>query len=239
MKPLVAAVLALAACSSSTTDNRPYEPGGGGATGGNGGGQDAAVDGNDGGQLAGRVCLAADPRDLVTCASTGAGGLTVTLGTAMATTADDGTFAITAPQGTGLVWHASGGAIATSVMPFGTVAQIPALATTTYDDLVNGNGILLASGQGSIFVRVLQAGAPLAGATATATPASPYETHYDGATAATWGTTATGAHGVAWIAGEATGAASVTVTPAGGSAQTIDAVPVEDGALTFVATEFP
>ncbi len=239
MKLPLATALVLAACSSNTTDNLPIVPGGGGPGGGGGGTHDAAVDGNDGGQLAGRVCLAADPRDLVTCAATGAGGITVTLGTAMTTTSDDGTFAISAPQSTNLVWHASGTAIVTSVMSYGTVAQIPALATTTYSDLVNGNGILLASGQGDIFVRVLQTGAPLAGATATATPASPYETHYDGPAAATWLTAATGAHGVAWIAAEAAGTASVTVTPPTGTAATLAAIPVEDGALTFVATEFP
>ena len=231
--------IALAACTSSGTDKLPIVPGGGGIPGGTGGKQDAAVyDGNDGGGLAGRVCLVGDARALATCASAGAEGLTVTLGGATAMTAADGTFTIAAPQGTNLTWHVTGTNLVTSVMAYSATPQVPALTQATYNELLNSNGIILVSGQGSLFVRVLQAGAPLAGATASILPAAT-EINYEGTTATAWDGHATGAHGVAWIAGEAVGNASVTVTPPTGTPATIAPIPVEDGAITFVATDFP
>ncbi len=236
MRYVVAAALLVAACKQPQ-DNLPVGVGGGTAPGGGGGSHpDAPGDTRDGAGIAGRVCLAADPRDLVTCATTGADGITVTLGSAMATTAVDGSFTIDALDGTGLVWHASSTAIATSVMAFGTVALIPALATTTYNDLLTS--VPLSPGEGSIFVRVLQNGTPLVGATATTSPAAQYPTHYETSSSLDWSGNATGAHGVAWIPGQPVGAASVSVTPSGGTATTFT-VSVEDSAITFATTEVP
>jgi len=237
----LAIVAALAACTHSGTPDLPVDPGGGGGAGGGGGGggSDAAVDTSN--QLAGRVCLAPDPRDLATCAATGAGGITVTLGTQTASTLGDGTFTMLIPQGSALVWHASGTTIVTSVMPAGARAEIPVLAQTTYNDLANGNGVVLAADQGAVMARVVHAGAPLAGARANASPASlQYGAFYDGTSSTVWLQSATGTHGAAWLPGlAAPGNAAVSITPSGGSATAIGTLPIEAGAITFVVADIP
>ena len=229
-----------AACKTDNTNN-PVIPGGsGGGTGGGGSGTvDAPATTADAMTIAGRVCLASDARDLTACAGTGAGSLTVTLGTATATTNDDGTFAIAATQTTSATWHVTGSALVTSVMPFGTVAQIPALTQATYGNLALANGIVPAGDQGALFARIVHAGAALANATATIAPPAQFVTYYDGSSAAMWNQNATGTHGVAWIPGASVGTATLTVEPMGGSAQMISAIPIENAALTFVVVDVP
>src|ERR1044071_9473062 len=66
--------------------------------------------------LAGRVCIALDIRSpLANCATTGAGGITVTLGTKTATTLADGAFTIEKPSGSTLTWRATGQGLVKSV----------------------------------------------------------------------------------------------------------------------------
>ena len=241
---VVAAALALAAgaCKSTAPDQRVI--GGGGGTGGSMPGPDApSPDGSAGdggpGTLAGRVCVMSDARDAASCAATGAAGITVELGSASATTADDGTFTISVPPGNDLVWVASRSDLETSVMPFGTVASIPALTQDAYLGLEDGNGVLLSPGQGSLFVRVLQAGVPVTGATAAISPPAQYAPFYDGTTATVWRQDATGAYGMVWIPGAPAGSADVTITPPSGSATTLAGLPVLDGALTFAIAAVP
>ena len=236
MKLLV--VLALAGCAAKT-DNLPIGGGGGGGGAGGGGGGGAIPDApNDGGGIAGRVCLVSDPRNLVGCATTGADGLTVTLGTSMATTAADGTFSIAAPLGSSLTWHVSGTNLATSVMPYTAIAQIPALTLTTYQDLLSNTGAVLSVGQGSVLARVVHAGAPLTAADATSNPAAAYPTAYDGASPSSWTSIGTGAFGTAFLAGINAGATTVSVTPSGGTAID-DTASVESGAITFLTFDVP
>ena len=230
--------LALAACKSST-DNLPIGIGGGGM-GGGGGGHDAPVDTSaiDGGPVAGRVCLVTDPRDLVSCAATGAGGFTVTLGAATATTGDDGTFTII-PSGSGLVWHVTGSNIVKSVMPYTAgSAQVPAMTTTMYTNVEADTGAIIQVSQGSIFARIVMAGVPLVGATASATGQN-LNTYYDGTTVSAWRTTSTGAFGTAFLPGISIGTATVAVVPSGGTTKTLTGIPIEDQALTFLAVSIP
>jgi hypothetical protein len=231
--------LALAACKSSK-DDLPIGIGGGG-TGGGGGGIDASVDTStiDGGPVAGRVCLLTDPRDLVACAGAGAGGLSVTLGTLGATTADDGTFTIV-PDGSGLVWHVTGSSIVTSVMPYTAgSAQVPAMTQTMYVSVQGDTGAAIQLTEGSVFARVTSSGVALAGAAASSNPQAMYNTYYDGTTVSAWKTTSTGALGTAFIPGIGVGTASIAVVPSGGATKTIPGVPIEDGALTFLAVSIP
>ncbi len=237
---VVVALLAVVGCKSST-DNLPVEPGGGGGTIGVGGHPDAPRDvGGDGGGLAGRVCLLTDPRDLVGCDATNAGGLTVTLGTQMATTAADGSFAMTAPTGTGLVWHVTGTAIQTSVRPYAAGdTQIPAMTTTMYTTVAADTGDFAVGGDGTIFIAVDKAGASLAGATASSSPTATYLTFYDGSTIHNWQTTSTGPFGTALIGGQPAGTATVAVVPPSAATISVTGVPVEDGALTFLTVTAP
>jgi hypothetical protein len=235
---LLAAWLMLGACGDSVP-NLPVNPCPGGG-GGGGGGRDASIDSTDGATLlAGKVCLLADPRDLTTCQATGAGGLTVAIDHNSATTADDGTFAIAQPVGTNLVWTVSGGNIVPSVMPAGTLAQIPAIDMTTYTTLQSNNGVLLNTDQGSILMRVSSSGTPLVGARVTSTPAPSFGPFYDGTNAQTWLQNGTGAQGTAWLPGITAGTASLDVTPSGGSATPIGSAPVAGQAITYVLADVP
>lgn len=236
---LPALALSLLGCKDNGIPNLPVNPGPGGP-GGGGPGVDAASDGTDGGPtLVGRVCLLADARDFTTCQLAGAGGLTVALGTATAITADDGSFTIAAVAGTNLVWRVSGGNIVPSLMPAGTLTQIPAIDATTYGTLQADNGVLLTTDQGSLMVRVASSNAALAGASVRSMPAPQYGPFYDGSNAQIWSQSATGAFGTAWLPGITPGATSLEVTPSGGSATAVGSVPVEAVTITYVFADIP
>ena len=234
------ALALLAACQTEHPDN-PLEPGGPG-----GGGSmvpphgDAGTDGGDGGAgIAARVCLVKDLRFPASgCANTGADGITVTLGTRTATTDATGAFTIETPLGSNLTWHAARADLITSAVPFSGDLVIPAITADDYNTLLTDNGVLLSQGQGSLVLRIVEAGVLLAGAKATIAPVSQFATFYDTNDKTQWDQNATGPAGVAWITGEAAGAATVTITPPSGSAQQAS-FSVEDLGITFATVEFP
>src|SRR5215468_4128708 len=97
MKTLALAV-ALVACKDPPVDDYPVLPGHG-----------FGVPGGTADAIAGRVCLVmADPRALATCAETGAGNITVSLGGVTTTTAANGAFTLVPPAGSNLVFTVSG-----------------------------------------------------------------------------------------------------------------------------------
>jgi len=240
------ALLVLAGCPAAQEDY-PVGHGGygpGSSSGGmrdSGTGDDDGGDGGDGGTtIAGRLCLVTDLRALTTCEPTGAGGVTITLGSQTATTADDGRFTITAPQGSGVTWHASGGPIVPSVMPFSAQTTIPAVTADTYNTFLQSNGVLLAQGQGSMFARIVRDAQPVTGTTVTTNPPAAEPTFYDGDDSAVWDqdVNGTGAAGVAWLTGVPIGTAMLTVTPPGGPIR-LESHRVEDLAITFPTIEIP
>ena len=249
LKGICAAFVLVAACN--TSHNYPVIGGGGGGGGvGTDAGShldgatdaagdaigDAATDAVPGdGGISGQVCLLTDLRDLTTCAPTGAGGLTVTLGSSSATTTDNGSFTLAAPTGTGLVWQVTGSAIETSSMAYGAETTIPAVKATDYVDLLANNLVPLpAMGQGAIMTRITRANTPVAGATASATP-PPYQTYYAGSDATVWSTVATGATGTAWLPDlAATAPATLTVAASGGTPSATFSVTVPDSGIAFV-----
>ena len=233
-------LLAIGACKSPSGDDEfPVDPNGNGKNP-IGMGLDASTIDTPtigDGAIMGRVCLVRDLRGLA-CSDTNAGQITVTLGTQSAVTADNGTFTLTPPSGSNLVWRASGAGVISSVMPFGTTAVIPSITDIDYQDLQNANSVILSSGQGSIVARIVHGTTPIAGATASAKPDPQYATKYDGVAALAWTELATSNAGVAWIAGADVGTATVTVTPASGTGA-IEAVHVEDQAITYVTIDLP
>jgi hypothetical protein len=260
MKLAVLVVMLVAACQAGGSggggDDYPVGPGGGGQTPIGGGGRtdagtgDGGTDAGDGGvALTGRVCLLGDLRSigtLASCKATGARGLLVTLGTRSATTADDGSFVISVPPGGGFSWHVTSGnteRIEPSVMAFGSDATIPAITVTDYLELLNTNTMTLLDQQGSILVRVLKGGAPLAGVTGVLLgSAVANETHYDTNSAAIWGTAQTAGAGMVWFAGVPlanTPPTQVQVKLTVQGASVTQTVPVENQAITFVTAEFP
>ncbi len=218
--------------------------GGGGGGGGTGTPPDSyIVDAPDGGAgtLSGRVCVASDARQLDVCDPTGAGGFTVMLGTATATTADNGDFSIDSQAGTDLVWVVTGTNMTTSLMPFGTVNLIPMLSTSTFNMVELGSGIEPVPGTGNVIAHTVHGGAPLANVVATDTDenVSPY---YDSATSPTiWvqnSATGTGSFGDIFLPTLGVATTTVNLTPMGGSAVAIPNVPVAPDAITFITQAF-
>ena len=237
---LLLAVLVVA-CKASSDDDFPVVPGGGGP-GGTGTQPDApAIDALDFDALqylVGRVCLVTDLRALTTCAGTGAGGLTVTLGTQTTTTTDSGAFTMMKPSGTNLVWRVTGLNIIKSVMAFGPSNSIPTIDIADYVDLQNANSVTLAVGEGSIVARIVRNGVAQNGVVASVSPLAQFPTKYDGITAIAWTELATSTAGTAWIPGAALGTNAVTATPLTGTAAT-ESVLVEDQAITYATIDLP
>lgn len=190
--------------------------------------------------ITGHVCLAADPRMLTTCADTGAGGLSIRLGTETATTSDDGTFSIPGVTATGN-WIVTGANIVTSVkVATGATYEIPALATTTYADMMTANDVTLAAGQGTLMAHTIHNGAGLVGVTGSTSPTATYSPLYDGTTSDGWlATVGTGANGVIWSPGLTVGNATLTAHPMTGSNIATGSQSIQDGAITFVDILFP
>jgi len=194
--------------------------------------------------VAGRVCLYVDARAPTTCQQTGAGGLKVTLGTTtastMATTAADGTFSIAVPAGTptSFLWHVSDPTLETSVMRYAEGKLIPAISITNYALLEDNNGVASNDvGTGAVIARITIAGAPIKGATATASPQQLYAPFYDGTNPQVWLQAATGAAGVAWFPDASLGTLTVTATYMTQHAAAM--LPIEDQSITYTVLDLP
>ncbi len=232
----------LAACRPTSADDEfPVSPGGPTGIGSTIDGAvaiDAASSDAITSTIIGRVCLVRDLRATASCAATGAGNITVTLGHSVTITSDSGAFTIQTPSGTNLVWRAAGSGFITSVMAFGPSPVIPIISDVDYIDLALANGIELPADAGSIVANVVRNGLAVSGATIAVAPLAQFPTKYDGPTASAWTELATGATGTAWIAGAVLGAATLTVSPASGTGANVT-VPVEDQAITYVTLDLP
>ncbi|HET9987034.1 MAG TPA: hypothetical protein VFQ65_00900, partial [Kofleriaceae bacterium] len=229
-----------AGCKQGDGALYPINPGGGTNPGGGGDGIDARA-GSDANidVIPGQVCLISDARIQSTCATTGAGGLTVTLDGKTATTQPDGTFVIDVPQSSNIGWQVTGNDIMTSVMSYSAVRHIPVMKQVDYFDLANSNAVTPTTGQGDLFVHVTHQGASVAMVSATAAPLAQFPTLYDGNAVTTWTQISTGAAGVVWIPGLPQGTVAVTLTPQGGTATVVGSIPIGDQTLTWVSAELP
>lgn len=233
-------VLLLAVAVSCKTETN-YPVGGGGAGGGGGTSHaDAATDGAGSGSAVARACVLTDPRDLTSCAASGAAGLTVALGNQTATTADDGSFTIAAPTGTNVEWDVTGSTVVESVTPYAGQAKISVMGTTMFADLRGANAVQPVAGYGDLLVRVVRSGAAVPGEVVTSVPVNdPYGTFYDGLTDQAWTQSATGAFGTAYLPSIPAGTTSVRISAGGTLQATISAIPITDGGMTFIVAEVP
>ena len=249
---LVVPLVLTVACKANPDD---YPVGGGPGGSGVGSGADAATDGNGdaGAQLHGRVCVVSDLR-------TPTAGcqpdhllplkIAVSLGSRTAMTADDGSFTIAAPQGSGFTWIASSGpgtlgeTITRSAMPFGTDNTIPAVTVTRYNDLLGGNGSgMLVDQQGSVVMRLIKAGVPASNVVATAPTDALVEPRYDDANNAnTWGTNLTDKFGIVWLPTvqiQQPAVLEVVKLSVQGLQVAAPSVPIENQSIMFVTLELP
>ena len=241
-QPGLAIAIILAACKQGGGGDYPINPGGDDVGDffpqPDGPPADQAL-GDANAMITGRVCLLGDVRVPASCAATGAGGITVVLGTASATTADDGMFSLVSPGGTNLVWLAGAAGLVTSVVPVSTSNILPVLTAADYDDMLATNGVILNADQSSIILYVRDATGPLAGAGVTVSPPATFPSMHDTANKSVWVAGDTGTIGVSWTPGVNTlpGVASVTVGPPAGAAQQFT-LPVQDGTITFATVAF-
>ncbi|MEP6861278.1 MAG: hypothetical protein ABJE66_11690 [Deltaproteobacteria bacterium] len=237
--PIVLAGISLAGCKQGDGALYTINPGGGG-----GGGAGDQVDAKGSGDanvdvIAGQVCLISDARQPNACATTGAGGFTVTLDGKMATTGPDGTFVIDSPQSSNIRWQVTGTDIMTSVMSYFAVHRIPVMKQVDYFDLANSNSVVPTPGLGDVFVHVTHQGAGVAMVTAAVAPAAQFSTLYDGNAVTTWTQISTSTAGVVWIPGLPQGSVAVTLTPQGGTSTPVTSIPIGDQTLTWVSVELP
>lgn len=240
MKLAIMTVVLLGGCPNGAGDDFGVVPGTGGPTGNGSGSVDAAIDSIDsiGSQIVARACLLTDPRDPTSCVTTGAANLTVKLGTATATTADDGGFTMAVPSGSNLVWSIAGTGIYPSLVPFTTSRVIPAITTERYATLLADNGVLVVDQTASVFARVVHDGSALADATATVAPIPLTAIFYDGTSATTWDQDKTGAFGTVWVPqlDLASPTAKMVVTR-DATATTLDGIPLRNQTITFVTID--
>ena len=245
MKVFAYAIVACLTGCMSSEDDLPIQPAGGGTTNIGGGGATAGggVGGGSGSgsnSITGRACVLLDPRDLGGCASSGAGGLQVALGTSTATTAPDGTFSMQAPQGTGLSFQVSGPGVVPTSQPFAANNSIPVLTEDMFNQVLGANGIVLTPGSGSILASVVdRGGIPVAGATAMSTPSPAFGPFFDGTTPSAWTLNGTGERGVVLFPGVTAGPAALTFANGTGGESTVDGVQVIDGGVTIVDAVLP
>jgi hypothetical protein len=155
------------------------------STGASDAGTDAMVALTDANQFVGRVCLLTDPRVLNVCASTGANGLTVRLGTGIAVTTADGSFTIAGQSGSDLVWRITGPNIVSSFEPLADYF-IPAMTTTMYTAIKSANGVIEYPGEGAMMVFVSRNAVGVPDQLASTSREGFYKPFYDGATANDW-----------------------------------------------------
>lgn len=240
MKAIAALLSICAACGGDDVELYPINPGGGGPAGGVNR-VDASVENGDSGvQISGRVCLINDARNPTSCSASGAGGLTVTLGTRTATTMTDGTFTITVMTGASNVWHVTGTGIVSSATQVIGSNIIPALSSQLYADMVANSNVVPPAGSGTIIAKLTSGGNALTNATATTNPTPAGGVFYDGQNATNWDQTSTGPFGAVWVPGiTPTSTASLTVTN-GSQAQTVLMnIPVFADTITFVFADIP
>jgi hypothetical protein len=236
---LVVAILGagLGACEGEGT-HFPIMPGNGGE-GSSMDGADAAIEGDaSSSELTGRVCLLSDARDPSACAASGADGYTVTLGAQSTTTGTDGSFTLTRPAGTNLVWFVSGTGIEPSAMRLASGTTIPVIASLLYGDMIAGMSAIVTAETGAIISRLQRGGDPLTNTTVVVSPQPDSETYYDGAGVADWDFDATGAFGVVWVSAVDPGTASLALDT-GAIQSTVGGIPVYAGTITFELAEIP
>jgi hypothetical protein len=234
-------ITALGACTTEPLC-KPDVPcvGGGGGGGGTGRPDAASLDARPGDAtfLHGRVCVTTDLRFPLQCANTGADGFTVAYGNLNATSSADGSFAFTAsPTGQPTVLKASRANFITSIVPAAGSSLIPSTSSAVYNQFLLDNAAPLPADHGTVFARVLKIGAPLAGATALATPAALNITRYGGSNPIAWETNGTNNTGIVALAGVPAGTIKIAVTPSGGPAVSFADIVVQGEAITFVGLE--
>ena len=190
--------------------------------------------------IVGNVCVLVSPMAPLQCNNVGAGGLVVSLGGTQVVTESDGTFRIATPVNTSnLAFTVIGANIQPMTMGFGTSRTLPVLPTTLYNQMMSSIPFVPpTAGNGGILLFASQAGEPLSGVTAVATPAGAGA--FYATSPSSFNTVSTSAAGTAFFPGQLPGPTGVALTDlTDNSEQSVDGIQVLDGGVTMVNTVFP
>lgn len=228
------AVLVVAGCADESLDPDEYpvypssgadEPGS--TTTGTGGA----------GMLRGRVCVATNLVNLSACRQGNLGGFNVSIGGQSATTDETGAFEMPMPTGSLLSFTVSGMGAVTTTTPYSPSLTIPVIDADVYARAMGSHQIFAAEGTGAILGSVVRGGAPATGIEVSSTPTGMFSPLFDtvGDDGPGFGPDRTGARGVFWLPGIATGSAGLTFRdPATAAETTVAGISVINGGVTIL-----
>lgn len=231
-------IAALAACDTDDLEGGPIVVGGGPAT------TSTTVIPTT---IASRVCVLSDLQD-ATCITSVGGGLTVSLGDSVTTTADDGTFTITVPPGLSNVNNPTFGVTGPGVvptafpitLPFTGTGTVPVVDADVFARALTSNGVPITPATGTLLATVRDRNGPLPGITAATRPLSAFGPFFDAATSTNWGVDGTGMRGVVLIPGVTVGMVDLSLAHiAGGLETTVAGIPIRNGGVTILDTTLP
>jgi hypothetical protein len=188
----------------------------------------------------------ADPQILDACSIKGAGGLSVNMGAATATTTADGSFTIEPDATTNIATtpiSVTGAGVVASQTSVRGSNIVPVMTKDLFDQMALATGITTETDSGAIMATVdTSDGLAARGITASANPAIAAGPFFDstGGTSP-WTLDATGARGVAFFPNVSTvGPTNLTFTdPTTAGETTVDGIQVVNGGITYVDATLP
>ncbi len=244
MRLVACALFVLVGCKAGEGDDYYTEPGNGGGLFGNTSGSlpDGGGGGDAGTTIMGRVCGLSEILNWDECDQAGLDGLLVTVGTSQKTTTANGTFTdMPSPTGSNLVWRVSGNTQMKSLLEYPGDLTIPSIKTNLYQNVAADANVAIDPTAGTIFVKVMYMGNPVAGATATLAGLNDLVRYDDAAANGSFNVDATHLDGVVWFPNVSPGATrTFTITPpqAIGTPK-MTTVVVEAETATFATVAFP
>jgi hypothetical protein len=185
------------------------------------------------GMLSGRICISNSISNLSQCRQNDLEGFTVEIGGQSATTDTNGNFEVPAPTGSLLSFTVSGPGAVTTTTPYSPSTTLPVIDADVYARAMASHQIFASEGQGAILGTVMRQGQPARDITVTSDPLGSFSPFYD-TDGPGLGVNATGARGVFWVPGLATGAAGLTFRDAAGAETTVAGIQVVNGGVTIL-----
>lgn len=189
------------------------------------------------GMLRGRVCVAMNLIDRGACRPDNLAGFNVSIGGNTATTDETGAFEMPMPTGSLLAFTVSGMGAVTTTTPYSPSLTVPVIDADVYARTMASHQIFASEGTGAILGNVVRGGNPATGIEVSSTPAGSFSPLFDtiGDDGPGFGPDRTGARGVFWLPGIATGSAGLTFRdPATAAETTVAGISVVNGGVTIL-----
>ena len=220
-------LLAIVGCADSDDGDYPVEPTGDDYTTLPGGNTSMP------GTLSGRICISNSIANLSQCRHDDLEGFTVAIGGNTTTTDINGNFTLPTPSGSLLSFTVTGPGAVTTTTPYSPSTTLPVIDADVYARALASNQIFASEGEGAILGTAMRNGQPARDITVTSNPTGSFSPLYD-TDGPDLGVNATGARGVFWVPGLATGATGLTFRDSGGAETTVAGVQVVNGGVTIL-----